>query len=204
MNYLAHLYLARDNDALLLGGFLGDFIKGRLTGIRPKEIESGIQLHRNIDAFTDAHPITLLSRNRFPSSMRRMAGIAIDIIYDHLLAVNWHHYSSTRLAAFEQDCFQRLLQPEFRDYFPERALHICRRMASAQSLSMTQKEDYITRSMQSLASRVKKGEQLLASAHVFAAHRNAFSADFELFFEALITFVTEKNLAYVDASRQRT
>ena len=195
MNYLAHLYLAKDNDALLLGGFLGDFIKGRLTGIRPKEIESGIQLHRNIDAFTDAHPITLLSRNRFPSSMRRMAGIAVDIIYDHLLAVNWHHYSNTRLAAFEQDCFQRLLQPEFRDHFPERALHICQRMASAQSLSMTKKEDYITRSMQSLSSRVKKGEQLLASAHVFAAHRNAFSADFEVFFEALITFVTEKNLA---------
>jgi hypothetical protein len=69
---------------------------------------------------------------------------------------------------------------------------------------MTKKEDYITRSMQSLSSRVKKGEQLLASAHVFAANRNAFSADFELFFEALITFVTEKNLAYADASRQRT
>ena len=204
MNYLAHLYLARDNNALLLGGFLGDFIKGRLTGIRPKEIESGIQLHRNIDAFTDAHPITLLSRNRFPSSMRRMAGIAVDIIYDHLLAVNWHHYSNTSLAAFEQDCFQRLLQPEFRDYFPERALHTCRRMASAQSLSMAKKEDYIIRSMQSLASRVKKGEQLLASAHVFAAHRNDFSSDFELFFEALIKFVTEKNLACADASRQRT
>ena len=188
MNYLAHLYLARDNNALLLGGFLGDFIKGRLTGIRPKNIESGIQLHRNIDAFTDAHPITLLSRNRFPSSMRRMAGIAVDIIYDHLLAVNWHQYSSTSLAAFEQDCFQRLLQPEFRDYFPDRALHTCRRMASAQSLSMTKKEDYISRSMQSLASRVKKGEQLLASAHVFAAHRDDFSSDFELFFDALIKF----------------
>jgi acyl carrier protein phosphodiesterase len=203
VNYLAHLYLAGGDDALLLGGFLGDFVKGRLTGIRPKEIERGIQLHRNIDAFTDAHSITQLSRNRFPTAMRRMAGIAVDIIYDHLLAVSWYRYSTTSLAAFEQDCFQRLLQSEFRGYFPDHALHTCQRMASAHSLSMTKNSDYITRSMQSLATRVKKGEQMLASANVFAAQQKDFEVDFELFFQALIKFVTEKKLAYKEASRQR-
>lgn len=188
LNYLAHLYLAREHDALLLGGFLGDFVKGRLTGQRPRDIEAGIQLHRNIDAFTDAHPITQASRNRFPPSTRRMAGIAVDIFYDHILAVNWHHYSGVRLEVFEEDCFRRLLQPEFLDHFPERALGTCQRMASVQALSMTQKDDYISRCMQSLANRVRKGDLLLDSALVFSTQRDAFYADFELFFEALIKF----------------
>ena len=191
LNYLAHLYLARENDALLLGGFLGDFVKGRLKGQRPSEIEAGIQLHRNIDAFTDAHTITLASRNRFPSSTRRMAGIAVDIIYDHLLAVHWHRYSRTDLEAFEEDCFRRLLQPKFIDHFPERALRTCQGMASAQAISMTKRDDYISRCMKSLANRVKKGDLLLDSARVFEAQRDDFSADFEIFFEALIKFTHE-------------
>jgi acyl carrier protein phosphodiesterase len=191
LNYLAHLYLAREHDALLLGGFLGDFVKGRLTGQRPSKIEAGIQLHRNIDAFTDTHSITLASRNRFPSSTRRMAGIAVDIIYDHLLAKNWHHYSEMGLEGFEENCFRRLLQPKFLDHFPERALRTCQGMASARALSMTKRDDYISRCMKSLANRIKKGDLLLDSARIFEAQRDAFSADFEIFFGALIKFTNE-------------
>ena len=35
MNHLAHLLLANDDLNLLVGGFLGDFVKGRLKGERP-------------------------------------------------------------------------------------------------------------------------------------------------------------------------
>ena len=49
MNHLAHLLLAERSNGLLVGGFLGDFVKGRLKGDRPTAIEQGIKLHRYID-----------------------------------------------------------------------------------------------------------------------------------------------------------
>ena len=48
MNHLAHLLLAERSDGLLVGGFLGDFVKGRLKGDRPTAIEQGIKLHLSL------------------------------------------------------------------------------------------------------------------------------------------------------------
>mgnify|MGYP003629303282 FL=1 len=68
MNYLAHFHLAQqlasrcgldERDAmqqgLLIGGLLGDFVKGPLRGNYPATWEVGIRLHRRIDALTDSH-----------------------------------------------------------------------------------------------------------------------------------------------------
>ena len=72
MNHLAHLLLAERSDGLLVGGFLGDFVKGRLKGDRPPAIEQGIKLHRYIDHFTDHHPEALRLRALFPDSTRKL------------------------------------------------------------------------------------------------------------------------------------
>lgn len=51
MNYLAHLYLAPDDDESLLGNLMGDFVKGPLDGRFSPGIAAGIRLHRHIDSF---------------------------------------------------------------------------------------------------------------------------------------------------------
>ena len=55
MNYLAHIYLSGDNDLVTVGNFIADGIKGKSYKKYPKEIQTGVLLHRNIDTFTDAH-----------------------------------------------------------------------------------------------------------------------------------------------------
>ena len=68
MNYLAHLHLGGPRPGDLLGSLYGDFVKGPLQGRWPAEIEAGIRLHRQIDAFTDSHPLVLQAKSRFPAN----------------------------------------------------------------------------------------------------------------------------------------
>ena len=49
MNILAHLYLSGQNEDVIIGNFIGDFVKGKQIQKYPEEIVKGIRLHREID-----------------------------------------------------------------------------------------------------------------------------------------------------------
>lgn len=83
MNYLAHLYLAKDSTETMIGGILGDFVKGGAKDQYPHKIKKGIELHRKIDSYTDSHPRTRASRRLYRSPWRRFAGIIVDLCNDH-------------------------------------------------------------------------------------------------------------------------
>ncbi len=57
MNYLAHLFLAEENDDAKLGALLGDFVKGTIIDRYSEKTEREIQIHRKIDFYTDNHAI---------------------------------------------------------------------------------------------------------------------------------------------------
>jgi acyl carrier protein phosphodiesterase len=86
MNFLAHALLAGDSPALVVGGVVGDWIKGPLPGALPDDLARGVALHRAIDTFAETHPAFCLSRARMSPARRRYAGVLVDIFWDHLLA----------------------------------------------------------------------------------------------------------------------
>ena len=55
MNYLANARLSFNDPDLLIGNMISDFVKGKKKFDYPLSIQKGIQLHRLIDEFTDAH-----------------------------------------------------------------------------------------------------------------------------------------------------
>ena len=59
MNYLAHLLLSGNDEDVIFGNFIGDAIKGKQYQDYSGSIQKGILLHRQIDTFTDSHPIYL-------------------------------------------------------------------------------------------------------------------------------------------------
>jgi len=132
MNFLAHLVLAGDDEALRLGAMLGDFVRGRdVLAAYPPAVRVGIELHRHIDSRTDALPEIAALRAWFPSSFRRYAGIVIDLAVDHELARDWDRYSNDNLERFDRDVRAMLarndsLVPErlrrFMDYADRRGL----------------------------------------------------------------------------------
>lgn len=100
MNYLAHLHIAAKTKTSFSGNFLGDFVKGNPEGRFPESIVTGIRLHRYVDSFTDKHPQVLAAKLLFPEPLRRYAPIALDMFWDHCLAVNWSAYYSSSLPDF--------------------------------------------------------------------------------------------------------
>lgn len=100
MNFLAHTYLSGGNEEIIVGNFMGDYVKGRNYLLFPEQVKKGILIHRDIDSFTDMHEVTRRSKQRLASRYHKYAGIIIDIFYDHFLASLWDSYSTLPLSEF--------------------------------------------------------------------------------------------------------
>lgn len=100
MNFLAHTYLSGGNEEIIVGNFMGDYVKGKNYLLFPDQVKKGILIHRDIDSFTDMHEVTRRSKKRLASRYHKYAGIIIDIFYDHFLASLWDSYSTLPLGDF--------------------------------------------------------------------------------------------------------
>ena len=98
MNFLGHARLSlAGSDNFLFGNLIADGVRGSdLSGWSP-EVEAGIRFHRRCDAVIDAHPETRWLLTQVPPSSRRVAGIAFDMMWDHLLAAEMHDDDIDRL-----------------------------------------------------------------------------------------------------------
>jgi len=108
MNFLAHIYLSGDSKNILIGNFIGDYVKGKKITGYPEEVKQGIMLHRKIDSFTDSHMLTHSSKKIIAEKYGLYAGIVVDIYYDHFLSVNWHLYSEIPLREYIQNRYSLL------------------------------------------------------------------------------------------------
>lgn len=86
MNFLAHVYLSYGQAGLLVGNMIGDFVKGNQYLQYEECIQKGIQLHRQIDSFTDSHPIIQETKQIYRQSVGRYDGAFLDISFDYCLA----------------------------------------------------------------------------------------------------------------------
>lgn len=109
MNYLAHLYLSGNDEKIMVGNFIGDYVKGRNFENFPEKIGEGIRLHRRIDSFTDAHPLVLEAKIIMRPEFRLYSGIIVDFFYDHFLAQKWNSYSDISLRDFAKRAHAILL-----------------------------------------------------------------------------------------------
>lgn len=92
MNYLAHAYLSFEQPGILTGNMISDFVKGKKKFDYPELIQKGIHLHRQIDEFTDFHPVTAEAKKIFRPQYRLYSGAFIDVVYDHFLACDAPRY----------------------------------------------------------------------------------------------------------------
>lgn len=111
MNILAHAYLSAHHDELVIGNFIGDFIKGdpaaERHGLTPGEIV-GVRVHRAIDSFTDTHPTVGAVRELLYPRCHKYAGAAVDIFFDHYLARSFHTLTGEWLAPFVTDFYETI------------------------------------------------------------------------------------------------
>ena len=113
MNFLAHTYLSFGHPSLIVGNYLGDFIKNKEVGKLPKRIQDGIKLHRSIDSFTDKHAMVKEGTSRLHDSMGKYSPVVLDIYFDFLLSKHWAQFNDRSLTEFCTVPYQALLEHQY-------------------------------------------------------------------------------------------
>jgi len=186
VNHLAHFKVSHPDPHLVVGGFLGDFIKGRLRGEFPAPIERGIRLHRAVDAYADRHPVARRSIDRFAPEFRRYGPIMVDVIYDHFLAGYWQHYHDNEISRFCDSVFAILRDNQ--EILPFPAQSLAGRMMASRSIESYHHDEFVARSLSSISLRLKRDNPLQRGFDEFIAHRAELGRDFVVFFPDLMAF----------------
>lgn len=188
MNYLSHLLLAGDDEGLMLGAMLGDFVRGKkiLDSYSPG-VRLGIQLHRFIDQSVDALPDVANLRKGFIKPFRRYSGIIIDMAFDHELAKRWDTYSDESLEQF--DLRVRALLARHHELVPS-GLHRFMHYADRRGLfAAYRNESEILLSLSGIGTRLSHPNPLNRVDEIWDGLAPRFSASFDSVFLQVQTAV---------------
>jgi acyl carrier protein phosphodiesterase len=198
MNFLAHLLLSgrptQPNYAdLVVGNFAAEAVRGRAGLLAyPAAVRRGIELHRFIDSFTDAHPVVRRTTARLRAAgLGKWAGVVSDVGFDHLLARDFstYHYDATEpLPAFTHRLYELLHQR--RQELPVRLQHLLHYMRRDDWLSGYAHPEGLHRALAGLSRRVPAAV-LATGAAAFLAALPAHEADLREFWPELRAAVGE-------------
>ena len=192
MNFLAHIYLSGENEGVTIGNFMADGIKGKKHEKYPSQIQNGILLHREIDSFTDHHPIVRKSTARLHKNYGHYSGVIVDILYDHFLAKNWNSYHEQPLDEYIQD-FYKLLRLNF-DVLTSRIQHMMPYMISDNWLLSYATVSGISKILVQMNRRTKNASKMNFAVIELEEYYSEFEEEFTSFFIELIAFSSEKLL----------
>jgi len=191
MNYLAHVLLAQHSDAAMVGALLGDFVKAGGVDRYPPDIAFEITLHRQIDRYTDDHAVVKAALRQFDPAHRRYGGILLDVLYDHLLAQRWEHYSAEPRAAFIQR-FYRALQAH-QALVPETLHHITPLMIEEDWLGRYYEFAGVEWAITRISGRLSRNGHLLREGlQDLRDHYAVFAEGFDVFFPDLVAFAQDR------------
>ncbi len=192
MNHLAHLRLSPPDPHWRLGALLGDFVRGTDLSAHPDGVRRGIELHRAIDSFTDAHPVFAQSRRRIDGPLRRFSGVLVDVFYDHFLLRRWDEIGSgEHAAAFASDAYALL-----RDHreLLHGAIHThLDRMIENRWLEKSADLEGVRTVLGRIAMRMRREVALEDGAELLRRDYDAFADDFDSFWPDVEVFARTRS-----------
>ena len=105
MNFLGHLFFSNNDLDLMIANLYGDSVKGTKYKHYSKPIQQGIKLHRKIDSYMDHHPDVKKLRMHLYKDLPKIAGVAVDLMFDHLLAKKWDEFHHKKLDVFLEEFY---------------------------------------------------------------------------------------------------
>ncbi len=100
MNFLAHFHLSGDNEAIMVGNFLGDFVRGSQADILHGDFRKGLLLHKFIDEFTDSHAVVKACNGLLQPYFGKYASVVTDVYFDYFLAKEWSLFCTVSLREY--------------------------------------------------------------------------------------------------------
>ncbi len=189
MNFLAHLYLSGESDELILGNFIGDYVKGQQYLNYREEVQRGILLHRQIDSFTDNHPLVKTAARRFNPGFGRYSGIVTDVVFDHFLAKYWSGYSVYTLRQFSKHVHAVLLSNFI--HLPARVKGFLPFFIQHRRLESYAHVEGIRQSLEIMGRRTSLPEYSDYAMQVLDDNFEQMRIEFESFFDELVGFAEQ-------------
>jgi acyl carrier protein phosphodiesterase len=191
MNFLAHLYLSGDNQKIMVGNFIGDFVKGKAALEKfETEILWGIELHRSIDAFTDTNDIVTLSKNRLRPKYRHYSGVIVDVFYDHFLAANWNFYDKEALPDYARKAYKII--NSFDAILPKEVKSLLPYMINGNWLVSYAETQGINQALTGMSRRTPYLSRMDEASTDLVRYYDEFKKEFDLFFPELIAHCKTK------------
>ena len=188
MNFLAHIFLSRDEPKRMLGNFLGDLIRPKELPLLAPRVAEGVRLHRAIDSFTDAHPIVRQAAHRIMPVHHKYAPVIVDIWYDHLLVLHWELVSPEESFPDFRARAYALLDAHFH-LIPERLQPRIRAMIAADWLRQYSHTTGLEDTFRRLAPRTSRPELLQGVQVTLEQNLPLLMEEFPLFWADLSSFV---------------
>lgn len=194
MNFLAHIYLSGTNEKLMVGNFIGDYVKGRKYENYPDNIKQGILLHRQIDYFTDTHLKFREAKRLLVDEFGLYSGIIIDLLYDYFLAKNWNQYSDVTLREFAKWTHAVLLSNFF--HLPKRVQAFLPFLIQNRRLESYASKNGIQKSLETMSRYTSLPDKSEIAINILKTNLNYFDDNFHSFMQDMIAFVqTDYNVA---------
>ncbi len=193
MNYLGHFILSHPDEELVVGNFIADFVKGnKYTGF-PERIAHGILMHRFIDEFTDSHPSSVACRELLRPAVGKLSGVALDIIYDHIIASDFHLYVSEPLPQFAESVYNILSNNK--KHMGLKGKYVLHYMCKHNWFCRYDNAQGIQTTLMNMSKRIKFNNNLPLSYDIFREHQELMKSMFKDFFTSLCSEVTAKYLS---------
>jgi len=196
MNFLAHIYLSGADNDLMIGNFIADALRGKQTEVYSEAIKAGINLHRQIDEYTDDHEIVKQCYEILKPSQGRYAGVIVDISFDHFLAKSWSKYHPVGLTDFATNIYD-VMDANF-DILPIRFQKMMPKMRKQNWLYQYQYLEGIQKAFESISKRASFESNMATAVDDVKEHYDILEQNFEHFFDDLKQFVREKGVLLVD------
>lgn len=187
MNFLAHLFLSNNQEQLMVGNFIADFISNKDLDRYDGGILEGIYLHRKIDFYTDNHPVVRESTVLLRPQHRKYAPVLLDLYYDYLLIHNWDQFSEISLEAFTQNAYAIL-----DSYMPVMPMHLQGRlpgMIAGDWLRSYGTPDGLAYAVERMMYRTSKPEWLEKPIQTLQSNFEELNDSFLEFFPDVVDFV---------------
>lgn len=188
MNILFHMLLSGHDEQLMVGNFMGDFVKGPLDDTYPVPIRNGLLLHRKIDCFAQGNSSFQTSRLRISPRFGLYRGVLVDLYYDHFLALGWQQWSlvdfDEYLAASRKvlDRYLPLMPPRLQEFMPIIFNDLLPSYATISGIDAALKR---------MSRRVRRDNPLGSGTNELVLHYNELKSDFESFMVEVQQFTNE-------------
>ena len=170
----------------MYANLFGDYIKGRNYDYLPPLLQKGVHLHRTIDDFIDHHPVVVDLLHQLYADLPKIAGIAVDLYFDHLLARNWTSFHKESLRDFTNAFYNTPLEHE--EHFTLEFQYMISKMKEFDWLYEYRKHEGLIKSCTGLSKRISFENVLGKAPEVFLEKESIIEEAFNNYMKDAIPF----------------